>query len=222
MGTHPNAPAVLLQHPLTLHQLVTSDSDRFLGPNLTDLPFLFKVLSVKQALSIQAHPNRFLAQQLHATQPNQYKDANHKPEMAIALTTFETLFGFRPVMEILDHLNHYPELREVVGSNQAKVFCQQPCSEGIKHVLEAILTCSSELVNHQLKLLMERIQNSKQHLDQLLRRVHQQYPGDVGVFCIFLMNHVILKPGEALYMGANKLHAYLNGGAINFFFLLFI
>jgi mannose-6-phosphate isomerase len=44
-----------------------------------DVPFLFKVLSVGQALSIQAHPNKELARQLHATRPDVYKDANHKP-----------------------------------------------------------------------------------------------------------------------------------------------
>ena len=53
-----------------------------------ELPFLSKVLSVAKALSIQAHPNRALAQQLHKAAPEVYKDGNHKPEMAIALTTF--------------------------------------------------------------------------------------------------------------------------------------
>lgn len=43
-----------------------------------DLPFLFKVLSVETALSIQAHPDKTLAERLHANSPDVYKDPNHK------------------------------------------------------------------------------------------------------------------------------------------------
>ena len=59
----------------------------------------FKVLSVGKALSIQAHPDIALAKKLHAERPDVYKDPNHKPEMAIALTKFEGLCGFRQDME---------------------------------------------------------------------------------------------------------------------------
>jgi mannose-6-phosphate isomerase len=70
-----------------------------------DIPFLFKVLSVETALSIQAHPNKEMAKVLHNTQGDLYKDPNHKPEMAIALTPFEMLCGFRKIEEIVDLLN---------------------------------------------------------------------------------------------------------------------
>jgi mannose-6-phosphate isomerase len=63
-----------------------------MGTTTGELPFLFKVLSVQKALSIQAHPDVALARRLHATKPDLYKDANHKPEMAIALTQFEALY----------------------------------------------------------------------------------------------------------------------------------
>lgn len=65
-------------------------------PNLqTSLSYLFKVLSVRTALSIQAHPNKDLAQKLHATYPDKYKDPNHKPEIAIALSDdFMACYGF--------------------------------------------------------------------------------------------------------------------------------
>jgi mannose-6-phosphate isomerase len=41
-----------------------------------------------------------LAEKLHRQHPDIYKDANHKPELAVALTPFEALCGFRPVEEI--------------------------------------------------------------------------------------------------------------------------
>ena len=57
------------------------------------MPFLFKVLSAGKALSIQAHPDKSLAEKLHTDNPGAYGDDNHKPEMAIALTPFEALSG---------------------------------------------------------------------------------------------------------------------------------
>ena len=59
------------------------------------MPFLFKVLAVEKALSIQAHPHKELAQKLHAEFPDVYKDPNHKPEIAIALNdNFLACYGF--------------------------------------------------------------------------------------------------------------------------------
>jgi mannose-6-phosphate isomerase len=48
-----------------------------MSPEVTEryggkLPFLFKVLSIQKALSIQAHPNKKLAEQLHAKDPKNY------------------------------------------------------------------------------------------------------------------------------------------------------
>lgn len=80
-----------------------------------DLPFLLKVLSIRKALSIQAHPDKELARKLHQEFPKIYKDPNHKPEMTVALTPFEAFIGFRPLEEIKAHLDEYPELASVVG-----------------------------------------------------------------------------------------------------------
>lgn len=66
--------------------------DAALGTSLT---FLFKVLSVRTALSIQAHPNKALAEKLHVEFPDKYKDPNHKPEIAVALVDdFLACYGF--------------------------------------------------------------------------------------------------------------------------------
>merc|ERR1712093_570514 len=84
------------------------------------LPFLFKVLSINKALSIQAHPNKKLAEKLHAQDPKNYPDDNHKPEMTIAITPFEGLCGFRPLQEISQFLNTVQPLRDLVGDSNAK------------------------------------------------------------------------------------------------------
>lgn len=55
--------------------------------------------------------------------------------------------------------------------------------------------------------------SSQQTLNgDLLRRLHLDYPGDVGCFGIYMFNYVTLQPGEALYLAPNEPHAYIYGG----------
>jgi mannose-6-phosphate isomerase len=131
MGTHPSGPSMIAEtspssssvssEKQLLSDYLTSNPG-YVGhvpSNYTDdnLPFLLKVLSVKTALSIQAHPDKALAEELHSKFPDIYKDSNHKPEMAIALTEFEAMNGFRPLIEISNHLNYFPELVNVLGDD---------------------------------------------------------------------------------------------------------
>jgi mannose-6-phosphate isomerase len=51
---------------------------------------------------VQAHPTKELAAQLRASNPKEYPDDNHKPEMCVTLTDFEGLMGFRPLTEIAE------------------------------------------------------------------------------------------------------------------------
>jgi mannose-6-phosphate isomerase len=44
-----------------------------------------------------------------------------------------------------------------------------------------------------------------------LTKIAQEHPGDVGLLVALLMNHVVLKPGQALYLPAGNIHAYLSG-----------
>jgi len=87
-------------------------------------PFMFKVLSINTALSIQAHPDRQLAQRLHREFPAVYKDGNHKPEMAIALTPFMGMNGFRPLSQITKYLQvcELTREREIQGISY-EIYC---------------------------------------------------------------------------------------------------
>ncbi|KAI7573039.1 Mannose-6-phosphate, partial [Hortaea werneckii] len=83
MGTHPSNPSKDLTTGRTLLDLV-QDNQQLLSPQIAEkyankLPFLFKVLSIQKALSIQAHPNKKLAEQLHQRDGKNYPDDNHKP-----------------------------------------------------------------------------------------------------------------------------------------------
>jgi mannose-6-phosphate isomerase len=89
MGAHPSGPSRVAKTGETLLSWLERCPEALghavlsnFGP---ELPFLFKVLSVRKALSIQAHPDKVLAQQLHSERPDVYRDPHHKPELALAV-----------------------------------------------------------------------------------------------------------------------------------------
>ena len=81
MGTHPNVPSKVGDEKLSDKlkadsSLIGSDiNSAFPDSKDGSLPFLFKVLSIGTALSIQAHPDKTLAQKLFKERPNVYKGA---------------------------------------------------------------------------------------------------------------------------------------------------
>lgn len=226
MGTHPNGPSVLRSSNQQLVDWIHAHPES-LGAKAKEkfglqLPFLFKVLSVNQALSIQAHPDKTLAEQLHHEHPDIYKDPNHKPELAIALTCFEALCGFRPIEEIKYFLEVVPELRTVIGEeavNELLMTEEATMHQALKKCFHSLMTCPKEMIETQLQILERRLVSldESSQADQkatLFLKLHQTYPGDVGCFSIYFLNHLVLQPGEALYLSTNEPHAYLRGDCI--------
>eukprot|EP00795_Rhopilema_esculentum_P016764 gene16764-8225_t len=106
-----------------------------------------------------------------------------------------------------------------------------PCSDGgnkseavakaLRQCLSCVMNCESETVKKQLKLLVERLEDSHlnrqdttPYLGRLFMRIYNEFPGDVGCFVIYFLNHVILEPDEAIYLAPNVPHAYLSGDCI--------
>ncbi|XP_076847100.1 mannose-6-phosphate isomerase [Brachyhypopomus gauderio] len=233
MGTHPKGDALIKDNRIsqrTLGQWI-ADYPGCLGSKVKDtfqgqLPFLFKVLSVNTALSIQAHPNRELAAKLHAQFPEHYPDNNHKPEMAIALTQFEGLCGFRPVQEITAFLKNVPEFHALVGNEPAEELQSSVGNPGrvslaLKKCFSRMMNCEKKVFVDQLNMLVKRVseegaagRDTSGSNGELLLRLHSQYPGDIGCFSIYFLNRIVLQPGEAMFLGANEPHAYLSGDCI--------
>ncbi|CAL4986960.1 unnamed protein product [Urochloa decumbens] len=229
MGTHPSAPSSLApdvslrdwiaRNPSALGRAVAA---RWGG----DLPFLFKVLSVAKALSIQAHPDRALAAALHALRPGTYRDANHKPEMAVAVTEFHALCGFAETKELKEVLRTVPEVQELVGKEESRKLLsvkEQDGGIGVRSYLKSAFTklmiASEEAVAEAIAKLKCRLNGESKvrtltKKEQWVLSLEKQYPGDVGVLAAFFLNYVKLSPGEALYVGANEPHAYLSGECI--------
>ncbi|XP_028630245.1 mannose-6-phosphate isomerase [Grammomys surdaster] len=234
MGAHPRGDAKILDNRIsqkTLGEWIAENQD-CLGPKVKNafkgnLPFLFKVLSVQTALSVQAHPDKELAEKLHLLAPEHYPDANHKPEMAIALTSFQGLCGFRPVEEIVTFLKKVPEFQSLIGETAAVQLRQSvggdpaAMASAVKNCFSHLMKSEKKVVVEQLNLLVKRVSqqvfdgNSMEDIHgKLLLQLHQQYPGDIGCFAIYFLNLLTLKPGEAMFLEANMPHAYLRGDCV--------
>jgi mannose-6-phosphate isomerase len=245
MGTHPSNPSRDVTTQRTLLDLV-QDNASLLSPEIIEkfgpkLPFLFKVLSIGKALSIQAHPNKKLAEQLHARDSKNYPDDNHKPEMTIAITPFDGLCGFRPLNEISHFLSTIPSLRNLIGDAEANAFqtaveghetSTDPAQEAsnkaaLQKVFAALMNAKPEAVEAASNALVESAKsegptfagsggpsNDGQELANLVVRLNGQFPCDIGLFVFFFLNYVSLSPGEAMFLSADSPHAYLSGDII--------
>ena len=214
MGTHPSGPSIVKGTGEGLKETIAAKAEEFLGKVAletfgADLPFLTKVLSVAKALSIQAHPDKTLARALHADRPHVYKDANHKPEMTLAITEFEALCGFVAHDVLVKNLSKVPELRAAAGEDASAAF---------RRVFTAVMTASAEKVRESIESLVSRLRkedlSALSPVDALALRLETQYPGDVGVLCAYLLNYVRLRPGQCIYLAANEPHAYLQGECV--------
>lgn len=171
MGTHPSNPSHDFETGRSLLDMV-QDNQALMSTSVSrrykhQLPFLFKVLSVAKALSIQAHPNKKLAEKLHEKDPEHYPDDNHKPEMTIAITPFEGLCGFRPLDQIAQALKTIPTLRELVGEDKAKEFedqiQQSDDADANKKVLRSAFTSLMESDSKEIeKAAPKLVQQAKE------------------------------------------------------------
>jgi mannose-6-phosphate isomerase len=250
MGTHPSNPSKDVATGRTLLDLV-QDNQALMSESISKrydqkLPFLFKVLSINKALSIQAHPNKKLAEQLHAKDPKHYPDDNHKPEMTIAITPFDGLCGFRPLNEIVHFLQNVPTLRQLVGEEVASKFEQTVKGQETledegktaenKKALQAAFTSlmksSQEDIDKAAPALVKQAKeegakfageggpsNDGQELADLMIRLDGQFPNDIGLFVSFFLNYIKLEVGEAMFLKADDIHAYLSGGKSHVKFL---
>jgi mannose-6-phosphate isomerase len=234
LGSHPKAPSGVTHAGATesLLSLIEGAPEDVLGKRLVErfgprLPFLLKVLAAETPLSLQAHPNLDQARAgfereeregipLDAPHRN-YKDRSHKPELLCALTRFDALCGFRPIGRTLQLFEELavPELEEL-----ATLLRAQPDANGLRELFSRLMTAAPAAARE----LVEATLGACRKLDGAgsgfaseaawALRVADLYPGDPGIVSALLLNLVSLEPGQALYLPAGNLHAYLHGAGI--------
>lgn len=172
MGTHVRGPSTIYRPQEYAGKLLSDwlESNQWaLGEKVASrfdgqLPFLFKVLSINKSLSIQAHPTKSHAKELHRRAPDLYRDPNHKPEMVVALKDFEGFCGFRPFSEIVKFLGEVPELRVLAGEENCEPMIRLSGKPGsteskkaaLKQVFSAVMKCEEKTLQQYLKELLQR------------------------------------------------------------------
>ncbi|MDR2294932.1 MAG: mannose-6-phosphate isomerase, class I [Microbacterium sp.] len=213
-GDHPGSPAVLADGTPLPERLAEASA----GP----LPYLLKLLAAGSPLSIQVHPSRAQAQAgwakeaglaMDAPERN-YRDDNHKPELIVSLSErFEALCGLRP----LDASRRYlAALGEAEGVRELRALLD-PATDGtdadiLRRAIEQLLSGDcARIVSDVTDALATA--SSAEFADELAaaRRIAAVYPGDPGIVVAMLMNLAVLGRGEAVYLRAGLLHAYLSG-----------
>jgi mannose-6-phosphate isomerase len=230
MGAHPSASSILLGgdgEELVLNDAIRQEPELYISKKVFEqfgeLPYLFKILDVRDMLSIQVHPSKTeaiigyeaeeAAEVLLSAPHRNYKDKNHKPEVMVALSEFWLLHGFLEEDALLETLQTVPEF-----AGFDSIFLQHGYKGLYKHVMEL----PQEDVNKLLTPLVERAID-----DKIAGTLTKQQPGwwaaklfnaqaingsiDRGIFSIYFFNIVKALPGEAIFQGAGIPHAYLEG-----------
>jgi mannose-6-phosphate isomerase len=190
-GTHPNSPAVVLD-----------DQSGSLLDRFGELPFLVKFLASAEPLSIQAHPSKQRAEKMFGQHHPSYQDANHKPELLVALTEFRALCGFRSPEDLLPDLELLAQA-SVQLEPLLEAYQTAGIEKAVNWIYEADQTAVLQLVAHAPRLSRKRA--------RLIEELHAKYPADPGILVSLLMNLVTLMPGQALFVPAGTIHAYLSG-----------
>ncbi len=230
MGAHPKASSMIKCDGewRSLLELIAENPQGILGGKVAEkfesrLPYLFKVLAAAKPLSIQAHPSLVQAKEgferenrlgipLDAFNRN-YKDDNHKPECICALTFLWALNGFRKISDIISLMDRIcPQGLK----KELERLRRQPDSNGLKKFFQAMMTLERE---PQRQIIDDAIKNAEKVKDedkayQWMIDLHEEYPADVGVFSPIILNLICLEPGQAMFLPAGELHAYLDGVGI--------
>lgn len=167
-------------------------------------------------------------------------DDNHKPEMTIAITPFEGLCGFRPLAEIAHFLRTVKPLRDLVGPKSAEDFCNivddtSSSADRNKAALRVLFTTLMKSSPEAIKRASEKLvklakespdtfavsedypstnPSNPSELAALVVRLNEQFPNDIGLFVLFFLNFIKLNPGEAMFLKADDIHAYISGDVI--------
>ncbi|GLP82561.1 mannose-6-phosphate isomerase, class I [Mycobacterium antarcticum] len=232
LGAHPGDPAWLEGDggDRSLLDTIAADPEGQLGAVTRErfgdaLPFLAKVLAAEEPLSLQAHPSAEQAVEGFAREDRlgipvsaptrNYRDRSHKPELLVALTSFEALAGFRPVARSVDLLQalQVTELDPFIN-----LLAGQDDADGLRALFTTWITAPQAnldalvpavldgAINYLRSGATEFTQEAKTTL-----QLGELYPGDAGVLAAMLLNRITLAPGEGIYLPAGNLHAYLHG-----------
>lgn len=228
MGVHPKAESLIENEAgqwSSLSELIKKQPELTIGDKLMtrfgNLPFLFKLLAAGEPLSIQAHPSKSQAEEgfrkeneagipMDAFNRN-YKDDNHKPEIVCALTPYWVMKGFRTPSEIRANFQSWlpNEVDRLLFPHDKEEDQVQ-----LKSFFKVLMNLESPLKETILEKAVKWSSSQDSPACQWLVKLNKKYPCDLGILSPLYLNTLCLQPGEALFLPAGELHAYLQGFAV--------
>jgi len=230
MGSHAGSPSMvsLPSGEMNLEEFIACDPRRYLGEKTAErygaLPFLFKLLAAEKPLSIQAHPNLDQAREgferenraglAHDTPDRNYRDSNHKPEIICALTPFTGMCGFRSPDEIRRLLAVFLDsapapVREGFAPLLRALEMPNPTT-ALRNFLEILFNLSLAIKTALTEFILS-VHGAENCEWELMRDFARLHPGDPAVIAPLYLNVFRLEPGEAVFLKAGVLHAYIHG-----------
>ncbi|PRX98671.1 mannose-6-phosphate isomerase, class I [Allonocardiopsis opalescens] len=236
LGAHPGAPSEVVGDDVPggvqpLDAYIAADPAGTLGAATAErfgarLPFLLKLLAAEQPLSLQAHPDEARARAGYAAEEDagvprdaahrNYRDPHHKPEMVVALEPFEALCGFRDPARVREALAGLDA--PLAAALREDLAAERP-DAALRAAFTRLLTLPEE---GRAGLVAQVVDGCRARLgagsgdahDRCVSELAERYPGDPGAVAAFLLNLVTLAPGEALFLPAGNVHAYLRGTGV--------
>lgn len=219
MGTHPLGTSTLEGELLSA--LVQRHPTEILGARVAaafagQFPFLLKILSANEPLSIQLHPSKAQAVALREKDPAHYPDDNHKPEIAIALERLQALAGLRGTRQVAALMAAYPALAGFVefAAIATQTKSKQPML-AFQSLLRKAISAPGEMtqVIGQIAAAMQA-KSRRSYREKLFLEMNEKYPGDVGLLSILFLKLHNLHKGQAMFIPAGVPHAYLKGNIV--------
>lgn len=213
----------------SLRHLIESDPLGTLGEDIlarfgTRLPFLLKLIAPARPLSLQVHPTIERARQGYALEDaagvpvdapeRNYRDTNHKPELVYALTTFDAVSGFRAPRRAAEVL---ADLDAPLARTVLRFLRQDPTADGVRaaftHLLAPATRPDPAAVRAVVSACAARLHDGSPspRADAVVTLLASFFPDDPGVVASLLLNPVTLRPGQAMFIPAGGVHAYLGG-----------
>ena len=228
-GSHPAGPARVTGGD-ALSELIDAEPERLLGEDIIwrfgrRLPFLLKLIAPERPLSLQVHPSQAQAAEGYALEEEagialdhparNYKDTNHKPEMVLALTRFQAVAGFRAPRRAVEVL---AGLDSVLARRMRRTLRLNPTRYGIRQVFSDVVSAATRPSPEEIDELVAEISvrfeagmSPSLRVDSNVLKMAGTFAGDPGIAAALLLNPVTLQPGEALFVPAGSVHAYISG-----------
>lgn len=217
MGTHPSGPSTVRRGADTIP----------LSALAGDLPYLLKILAIAEPLSLQVHPDQVMAARGYVRENERgvpidapsrvFKDPHHKPEMVLALTSFEGLIAFRPTAEVWHVLEG---LTSPLARRLHDELSADPGFRGLVRMVGRLLSPWMGPTHDELDGFVAECREryaagaDRGRAYETVAELSAHHPGDPGLVVAALLNRIRLEPGQAAFVEVGVIHAYLSGTCV--------